>query len=333
MEEEANTSIILGRPFLATAGAIIDVQKGKLVLRLHEEKMVFNVFKAMSYPKESIGKCMLVDTMQQIVQEVMEEEQCGESIKLEQAPDGELPQATMRNSIMPTTMDNKDAESPKLELKALPLSLKYAYLALKYLLTKQEFKPRLIRWILLLQEFDIEIKDRSGAENKVADHLSRIPQDEEMQQVVVNESFPDEQLMMIRVALWFADIANLKAIGELPTNINKHMKRNLIKDAKHYIWNDPYLFKKYADGVLRRCISHEEGQEVLWQCHGSAYGGHFSRERTSAKVLQSGFYWPAMFKDAKEMVSRCDECQRTGNLTKRNEMPQQYILELELFDV
>ncbi|XP_057734266.1 uncharacterized protein LOC130949613 [Arachis stenosperma] len=62
MEEEANTSIILGRLFLATAGAIIDVQKGKLVFRLHEEKMVFNVFKAMSYPKESIGECMLVDT-------------------------------------------------------------------------------------------------------------------------------------------------------------------------------------------------------------------------------------------------------------------------------
>ena len=131
--------------------------------------------------------------------------------------------------------------------------------ALKYLLTKQESKPRLIRWILLLQEFDIEIKDRSGAENKVADHLSRIPQEEEMQQVAVNESFPDEQLMMIRVAPWFADIANFKAIGELPTNINKHMRRKLIKDAKHYIWDDPYLFKKCADGILRRCISHEEG--------------------------------------------------------------------------
>ncbi|XP_057740020.1 uncharacterized protein LOC130957162 [Arachis stenosperma] len=128
MEEEANTSIILGRPFLATAGAIIDVQKGELVLRLHEEKMVFNVFKEMSYPKESIGECMLVDTMEHIVQEVMEKEQCGESIELEQAPDGELPQATMRNSIMPTTTDNKDVESPKLELKALPPSLKYAYL-------------------------------------------------------------------------------------------------------------------------------------------------------------------------------------------------------------
>ncbi|XP_057734393.1 uncharacterized protein LOC130949774 [Arachis stenosperma] len=65
--------------------------------------------------------------------------------------------------------------------------------ALKYLLNKQESKPRLIRWILLLQEFDIEIKDRSGAENKVADHLSRILQEEEeAHHFAVNESFPDE---------------------------------------------------------------------------------------------------------------------------------------------
>ncbi|XP_015940135.1 uncharacterized protein LOC107465678 [Arachis duranensis] len=64
MEEEANTSIILGRPFLATAGAIIDVQKGELVLRLYEGKMVFNVFKAMSYPKKLIGECMMVDTIE-----------------------------------------------------------------------------------------------------------------------------------------------------------------------------------------------------------------------------------------------------------------------------
>ncbi|XP_057747304.1 uncharacterized protein LOC130966509 [Arachis stenosperma] len=160
--------------------------------------------------------------------------------------------------------------------------------ALKYLLTKQESKPRLMRWILLLQEFDIEIKDRSRAENKVADHLSRIPQEkEEKHQVIVNESFPYEQLMMVQVAPWFADIANFKAIGELPTNINKHMRRKLIKDAKHYIWDDPYLFRKCADGILRRCACHEEGQEVLWQYHGSAYGGHFSGERTAAKMVEA----------------------------------------------
>ncbi|XP_015944952.1 uncharacterized protein LOC107470093 [Arachis duranensis] len=198
-----------------------------------------------------------------------------------------------------------------------------SFTSFKYLLTKKEYKPKLIRWVLLLQEFNIEIKDKNGAENKVADHLSRIPHEEGgAHQFKVNERFSDEQLMMIQESLWFADIANFKAIREFPTNINKHMRRKLLNEAKHYIWNEPYLFKKGVDGILRRCISQEKGQKVLWQCHRFAYGGHFSGERIVAKVLQCGFYWPTIFKDAKELVSRCNECQRASNLPKKNEMPQ-----------
>ncbi|XP_015940424.1 uncharacterized protein LOC107465953 [Arachis duranensis] len=100
---------------------------------------------------------------------------------------------------------------------------------------------------------------------------------------------------------WFTDIANFKAIRELPTNINKHMRRKLINDAKYYIWDEPYLFK--------------------------------SGKRTAAKVLQCGFFWPIIFKDAKELVTRCNECQRAGNLPKKNEMPQRFIMELEFFYV
>ncbi|CAN6691851.1 unnamed protein product [Malus baccata var. baccata] len=69
--------------------------------------------------------------------------------------------------------------------------------ALKYLLTKKEAKPRLIRWILLLQEFDIEIRDKKGSENVVADHLSRMVHNEEL--VPILETFPDEQLLSIKV--------------------------------------------------------------------------------------------------------------------------------------
>ncbi|CAN6704225.1 unnamed protein product [Malus baccata var. baccata] len=74
--------------------------------------------------------------------------------------------------------------------------------ALKYLLTKKEAKPRLIRWILLLQEFDIEIRDKKGSENVVADHLSRMVHNEESLPIL--ETFPDEQLLSIKVsAPWF----------------------------------------------------------------------------------------------------------------------------------
>ena len=66
--------------------------------------------------------------------------------------------------------------------------------ALKYLLSKKEAKPRLIRWVLLLQEFDSEIKDKKGNENSVADHLSRlnISGGED-----IGETFPDEHLLAI----------------------------------------------------------------------------------------------------------------------------------------
>ncbi|GKA30552.1 reverse transcriptase domain-containing protein, partial [Tanacetum coccineum] len=69
--------------------------------------------------------------------------------------------------------------------------------ALRHLFKKQDAKPRLIRWILLLQEFDIEIKDRKGTENVAADHLSRLENDETSDDSEVDDNFPGETLMEI----------------------------------------------------------------------------------------------------------------------------------------
>ena len=60
---------------------------------------------------------------------------------------------------------------------------------------------------------------------------------------------------------------------------------------------------------------------ILNHCHTLAFGEHFRGQRTAAKVLQSRFYWPSLFKDAYQFVSSCDKCQRMGSISKRGEQP------------
>ncbi|KAK2361118.1 hypothetical protein QL285_086309 [Trifolium repens] len=205
--------------------------------------------------------------------------------------------------------------------------------AIKYLITKSDSKPRLIRWMLLLQEFDLEIRDKKGTENLVADHLSRLVNNEVTEhEREVLEEFPDEQLLMVQERPWFADLANYKASGLIPDDFNWHQKKKFLCEANHYVWDDPYLFKIGADNLLRRCVTKEEATSIMWHCHNSPYGGHYNGERTAAKVLQSGFFWPTIFKDTYEYAQRCDNCQRTGGISRRNEMPLQNIHVVEVFD-
>ena len=74
-------------------------------------------------------------------------------------------------------------------------------------------------------------------------------------------------------------------------------------------------------------------ESILNHCHTLACGGHFGGQRTATKVLQSGFYWLSLFKEAHQFVSTCDKCQRMGSISKRDEPPLQTILEVGLFDI
>jgi hypothetical protein len=88
--------------------------------------------------------------------------------------------------------------------------------ALKYLLTKKDAKPRLIRWILLLQEFDLEIRDKKGVENSMADHLSRL-EFEESAELPINDYMRDGTLLKVSTSNpWYANIINYIVPGYIP---------------------------------------------------------------------------------------------------------------------
>ncbi|GJX55777.1 reverse transcriptase domain-containing protein [Tanacetum coccineum] len=212
--------------------------------------------------------------------------------------------------------------------------------ALKYLLAKQDAKPRLIRWILLLQQFDVITRDKKGAENLAADHLSRLenPHQSDLEKKEITETFPLEILGMVTFrgdssTPWFANIANYHAGNYTMKGMSSQQKKKIFKDVKHYFWDDPYLFKICVDQMIRRCFYGQEAVDILTACHNGPTEGHHGANYTAKKIFDAGFFWPTIYRDAHDLVTRCDACQRQGKISQRDEMPQNVIQVCEIFDV
>nr|GEY76460.1 hypothetical protein [Tanacetum cinerariifolium] len=131
--------------------------------------------------------------------------------------------------------------------------------ALKYLFAKKDSKARLLRWVLLLQEFTFKVIDTKGAENLAADHLSRLenPHQNVLDPKEINESFPLKTLNLVSSLgnssiSWFVDFANYHARNFVVNGMSFQQKSKFFKDMKHYFGDDPFVFKIYADQVIRR---------------------------------------------------------------------------------
>ncbi|GJZ33605.1 reverse transcriptase domain-containing protein [Tanacetum coccineum] len=179
------------------------------------------------------------------------------------------------------------------------------HLALRHLFKKKDAKPLPIRWILLLQEFDIEIKDRKGTKNVAADHLSRIENEETSDDSEVNDNFPGETLMEINTKdePWFADFENNLASDIIPKGMTYQQK----------------IFFQTSNTTFGR--------------NPTSSNGHYGPNTTAKKVLDSGFYWPTIIKEAHTQVFLCEACQKTRNISKHDEMPLNNIQVCEIFDI
>ncbi|GJS46640.1 reverse transcriptase domain-containing protein [Tanacetum coccineum] len=199
---------------------------------------------------------------------------------------------------------------------------------------------RLLQWVLLLQEFKFKVTDTKGAENLAIDHLSRLenPYENVLDPKEINEKFPLETLNMVTFhgessTPWFANFANYRARNFIVKGMSSQQKNKFFKDVQHYFRDDPYLFKICADQVIRRCVTGQEAIDILKACHSGPTRGHYGANYTAKKVFDSGFYWPTIYRDAHDLVTRCDTCQRQGKISQRDEMPQNSIQVCEIFDV
>nr|GFA66839.1 reverse transcriptase domain-containing protein [Tanacetum cinerariifolium] len=171
--------------------------------------------------------------------------------------------------------------------------------ALKYLFAKKDAKARLLRWILLLQEFDF--KDPSTP--------------------------------------WFADFANYHAENFIikVDYLSKWVEAKALptNDAQVVVKFLKSLFSRF--GTPKEIISdrgtHFCNDQFARVMSSGPTGGHYGANYTAKKVFDSCFYWPSIYKDAFELVKCCDSCQRQGKVSQKDEIPQNFIQICEIFDV
>ena len=119
---------------------------------------------------------------------------------------------------------------------------------------------------MLLQEFDLEIKNKKGCDNVIDDHLSRVekPVVQEKEREIA-ENFLDEQLFQLSLqSPWYAYIVNFLACGIMPPEFSYQQKKKKPRtDNRYYIWDDPLLFRRGADLIIRRCVPEGEQSKIL----------------------------------------------------------------------
>ncbi|GJZ63578.1 DNA-directed DNA polymerase [Tanacetum coccineum] len=178
------------------------------------------------------------------------------------------------------------------------------------------------------KDLTLRLRIKKGAENLAADHLSRLENRDlgTFTEEEITDEFLDEPLMILKAELnndepWYVDYVNYIVGKIVPQNWTTEKRRRFFSQVKNYFRDEPYAFKLCSNNVMRRCLAGSEILEILAHCYSGPTGGHYSTSITGREVYESGFYWPSIFKDAKDYVIRCDACQRSENISLRSEMP------------
>nr|GEW73120.1 hypothetical protein [Tanacetum cinerariifolium] len=245
MREDFKIMIILGRPFLATAWAMIDVVNKKITLRVGNEEVIFDVDcrpinkRPLIEDDECYGSDLLDTTIHSKTQELLEDDQLDSFLvnNLEESIDlSDLESCGFfQVPIAPEDQEKTTFTCPygTFVYRRMPFGL------------CNDAKPRLIRWVLLFQGFNIKIKDKKGAENLDADHLSRLenPNIGELAEDEIADKFPNEHLMILKAKIneeepWYADYVKYIVEKVVPPKWTSKRRKRFFSQEERFTKQD-----------------------------------------------------------------------------------------------
>ncbi|XP_075481140.1 uncharacterized protein LOC142521851 [Primulina tabacum] len=327
MEEDMEMALILGKPFLATGKALIDVREGKLRLRVGEEKITFDVFNALKHTLRT-DDCFRIDALDSLVNNFVQdavkdplEDTLTTELKEDELDDEKSEIVAYFNANHPwrkpmrmrledlgerrdlTPPKSSIEEPPKLELKPLPPHLKYN------LNTVLKETNLVLNW----EKCHFMVQERIVLGHKISEQGIEV--DKAKVEVIKNLPTP----------------ASVKGVRSFLGHAGIQEPKGALGDSSRV--GGTGLGTSLRDAMIRRCVTEEEMGSILSHCHDREVGGHFVPTRMASKVLGCGFYWPILFKDERSFVLTCDRCQLTCNFSNIHEMPLNNIIECEVFDV
>ena len=178
-----------------------------------------------------------------------------------------------------------------------------------YILSQQLLGGKYSKWIVILQEFDLEFTTAKSKKSLVfAELICSLPSSSTPSHL--EDHIPDETLFLISTLNpWYGDIIIYLQTSSFRPDVSKDARRRIRHQSQPYRIIGDTLYRLGADSVLRRCLTLEEVKRVLNDCHSSACGGHMSGYSTAQKILRAGYFWPSIFKDCILAIRSCHECQ------------------------
>nr|GEZ28925.1 reverse transcriptase domain-containing protein [Tanacetum cinerariifolium] len=311
-EADPRVALILGRSFLRTVRALIDVYGEEITLRVNDEAVTFNLNQTTRYSSTyddlSINRIDIID--------VAREEYAQEMLGFSNNSLGGNPTSTYEFILSDSSLSLTPFEGSDFILKDIKAYLKDESISpeidhadcdpegdiclIEKLLNNDPFQLPPID----LKEIAWKITDIKGIDPRFCTH-----------KILIEEDYKPAMQSQRRV------------------NPKIHeQKKKFFKDIKYYFWDDPYLFRIYADQIIRRCVHGQEAYDILKACHEGPTRGHHGASFTAKKVFDAGFFWPTIYRDAHNLVKSCDICQRQGKISQGDEMPQNVIQSEKLED-